>query len=49
MNRIEIVATFSAMKELADTDNMPAIKRIIDAVLEEAQTKRKPKSKEDDK
>jgi len=47
MNRIEIVATFSAMKELADKDDIAALRRIIDAVLDEAQTKKKSKSKDD--
>ncbi|MCL1883055.1 MAG: hypothetical protein FWF81_04795 [Defluviitaleaceae bacterium] len=36
MNRIEVVALFTALKELADSENMSAIKNIINAVLEEA-------------
>ena len=36
MGRIETVALFTALKELADSDNMSAIKNIINIVLDEA-------------
>jgi hypothetical protein len=45
MNRIEIVGLFTALKIHVDKNDMESIKLIVEAVLEEAQTK-KPIKKE---
>ena len=39
MNRIEIVGLFIAMKELMNAEKYDSVKTIVDAVLNEAQTK----------
>ena len=49
MNRIEIVGMFTALKALAEKDDIESIKKIIDAVLEEAQYAKKSKKKQEDK
>ncbi|MCL1844448.1 MAG: hypothetical protein FWF77_00905 [Defluviitaleaceae bacterium] len=53
MNRIEIVGLFSAMKSLVKLKAYDELENMIDAVLDEAQTKKnkngKNKSKEETK
>ena len=46
MNRVEMIGFFTALKALADSDNMPAIKSVIDAVLDEARTESKKDEKQ---
>jgi hypothetical protein len=46
VNRIATVGLFTALNELVKADNMPAIKNIVDAVLDEAQLAKKDKPKE---
>ena len=40
MNRIEIIATFTALRELYEVGAHEGIKRVIDRVLEEAESKK---------
>jgi len=47
VNRIEIVGFAMSLKVLAENGKNKEIIEILDAVLAEAQTKKKPKSKED--
>lgn len=50
MNRIEIVGLFMALKKLCDKNDLDAVKDVIEAVLEEAQSeKSKSDGKKDDK
>jgi len=44
INRIEIIGLFTAIKELCEAKEFDRIKTIVDAVLEEARYKTKPKS-----
>ena len=39
MNRLEIIATFTALQELYDVGAHEGMKRVIDKVLKEAETK----------
>ena len=41
MNRVEIVGLFTALKVLVKEKNMDGIEEIVDAVLDEAQIKKK--------
>jgi len=43
MNRLEIIATFTALRELYDAGAHEGVKRVIDKILEEAETKSKDK------
>jgi len=47
MNRIEIVGLFTSLKTHVEKNDMESIKKIVDAVLDKAVTK-KPDKKEND-
>jgi hypothetical protein len=46
MNRIEIIATFSALKELCRNKNYDSVEHVIDEVLDEARRESKKEEKE---
>jgi hypothetical protein len=45
MNRIEIVGLFTALEQLCAKDDIASIKKIVEAVLDEARTEKKDEVK----
>jgi len=43
MNRIEIVGLFTSLKKHCEKNDLESIKEIVDAILDEAVTKKPPK------
>jgi hypothetical protein len=48
MNRIEIVGMFTALSRLCEKKDMEGIEKIVNAVLEEAQTTKPKKTENED-
>ena len=48
MNRIEIIAVFTALKRMVAQDDIEGVSEVVEAVLDEAVTaKRKPKKNDE--